>query len=101
MGCRQALERIAHLFCELFARMQAVGLNEGDFCKVPLTQGALGDALGASTVHVNRSLMELRHRGLISCEKQTLVIPDWERLTQFAGSDPAYLHLRTDTAEVA
>jgi CRP-like cAMP-binding protein len=93
LGCREAPQRIAHLFCELFARMGAVGMANGESCTIPLSQGALGDALGVSTVHVNRSLMELRGQGLIVFEKQVLTIPDWDRLKEYAGFDAAYLHL--------
>ncbi len=55
MGCRTALERVAHLVCELRVRLQAVGLTKGDAFKMQLTQAELADVLGLSTVHINRS----------------------------------------------
>jgi CRP-like cAMP-binding protein len=76
-----------------WVRRVSVALTTEHSCKLPLTQAALGDALGLSTVHVNRSIMELRRLGLITLEKQLLTIPDWERLEQYAGFDPTYLHL--------
>src|SRR3712207_8604800 len=51
---------IGHLLCELFTRLRAVGLTKSYVCEFPITQGELGDALGLSTVHVNRSLQEDR-----------------------------------------
>ena len=60
MGRRLAPARIAHVLCEVLVRMRAVGLANGDACELPITQAELGDALGLSTVHVNRSLQELR-----------------------------------------
>ena len=45
LGRRTALGRIAHLLCELHARLQAVGLCENDTYAFPVTQTELGDAL--------------------------------------------------------
>lgn len=59
MGRRSAVTRIAHVLCEVFVRLRAVGLAQERECELPLTQAELGDALGLSTVHVNRSLQEL------------------------------------------
>jgi hypothetical protein len=67
--------------------------------QAPAHPGRLGDALGLSTVHVNRSIMELRRLGLITLEKQLLTIPQWEELEQYAGFDPTYLHLVQPAAE--
>jgi CRP-like cAMP-binding protein len=100
MGRRDAPARIAHLFCELFTRMRAVGLTTGYSCNFPVTQSALADALGLSTVHVNRSIMDLRGQELIRLEKPTLTILNWEALTKCAEFDPLYLHMKT-SAEAA
>jgi CRP-like cAMP-binding protein len=93
MGRRDAPARIAHLLCELFLKLRAIGLTKGYSCNFPVTQSVLGDALGLSTVHVNRSLMELRGRGLITLEKQVLTILNWDELQKEGGFDPLYLHL--------
>jgi CRP-like cAMP-binding protein len=66
MGRRSALEHTAHLLCELFLRLQAVGLTEDHRFKLPLAQAELGDTLGLSTVHVNRVVQDLRTKGLIT-----------------------------------
>src|SRR5215204_5262999 len=58
-------ERIAHLFCELFMRLKAIGLNDGNSFQMPITQSELADATGLSTVHVNRTMQDLRASGLI------------------------------------
>jgi CRP-like cAMP-binding protein len=99
MGRRNAPSRIAHLICELFTKLRAVGLTRGYTCDFPITQSVMGDALGLSTVHVNRSLMELRGKGLIKLEKQVLTILNWHGLQKEGGFDPLYLHL--DVAEAA
>jgi CRP-like cAMP-binding protein len=93
MGRRDAPSRIAHVLCELFIKLQAVGLTKDHSCHFPITQSVIGDALGLSTVHVNRSLMELRGKGLIKLEKQVLTILKWDELRGEGGFDPLYLHL--------
>ena len=57
---------------------------------------ALGDhATGLSTVHVNRTLQELRGNRLISTPKSgRVVIEDWERLQEAGEFDATYLHLK-------
>jgi CRP-like cAMP-binding protein len=92
MGRRDAPAGIAHLFCELNRRLRAVGLTRGDAFDFPITQAVLGDALGLSMVHVNRSLMDLRGRGLITLDKHVLRILKSEELCEDAGFDEAYLH---------
>jgi CRP-like cAMP-binding protein len=100
MGRRDAPSRIAHLLCELFVKLRAVGLTKDHSCHFPITQSVLGDALGLSTVHVNRSLMELRGKGLITLEKQVLTFLKWDELREEGGFDALYLHLDT-VAEAA
>lgn len=96
LGQRSAYERVAHLFCEVFIRLQTVGLVEGDSCEFPVTQTELGDATGLSTVHVNRTLQDLRAAGLIVLKGRTLHIPDLPALKRAALFNPRYLHLGRD-----
>jgi CRP-like cAMP-binding protein len=93
LGQRDAVHRIAHLFCELHLRMGSVGLVTDNAFALPLTQAELGETMGLSTVHVNRALQELRTQGLIAFRANTLVIPDITRLRVKSGFNPNYLHL--------
>jgi CRP-like cAMP-binding protein len=93
VGQRNALERMAHLFCELLYRFRAVGLNEGNSCTLPLTQVELAETLGLSSVHVNRTLQELRRQKLITLENGTLTIQDLDALKEVSFFNPDYLHL--------
>ena len=61
-----------------------------------ITQVELADAIGVSTVHVNRVLQELRSAGLIQSKGTQITIPDWDRLKDVAEFDPLYLHLEKD-----
>jgi len=96
MGQREAYGRIAHLLCEMLVRMRAVGLAEGHACNLPITQAEFGDALGLSTVHVNRVLQELRANELIELKGDRLNILDWDKLKEEGGFDPTYLHLEQE-----
>jgi CRP-like cAMP-binding protein len=93
IGRRSAYTRIAHLLCEIFLRLRAVDLADDDECDFPITQTEIADALGLSTVHVNRSVQELRAAGLIDLRRGTLTILDWDGLKRAGEFDPAYLHL--------
>ena len=73
-------------------RLRVAGLARDRGCDLPITQAELADATGLSTVHVNRTLQDLRVQGLIEIGGGTLVVPDWEGLKRAAGFDPAYLH---------
>jgi len=98
IGRRSAFERIGHLFCEMYLKLQAVGLAEGYRCPLPLTQVDLADALGLTSVHVNRVLKEMRGRTLITLRSQTLVIEAWDELLRVSEFDPMYLHLEKRAA---
>lgn len=93
LGRRIALERVAHMLCELFERLRPVGLIEGNTCNFPITQTDLADATGLSVVHLNRTLQELRSAKLITLRERTLTIDDLDGLKQIALFSPNYLHL--------
>lgn len=90
---RSAPEQIAHLICELYVRLGVSGLVTDSSFSLPITQMELGEALGLSAVHVNRSLQQLRSEGLFSWHNQHIRILDWEALQRRASFDPRYLHL--------
>ena len=93
VGQRSAQERIAHLLLELFFRLRAVGLTDDHSCDFPITQTDIGEATGLTSVHVNRTLQDLRRDNLIELERKRLHIPDLERLMDVAMFKPNYLHL--------
>jgi CRP-like cAMP-binding protein len=95
VGCRSAIERIAHLFCELLVRLQVVGYASEDSYEFPITQLDLANTVGLSNVHVNRSLQELRRQGVIELKGRTLKILDRQRLKTIAEFNSKYLHLGT------
>lgn len=99
LGRRSAKERLAHLLCELSARLD---LNHGgksnfDF---PLTQEQIGDALGLTAVHVNRTMRVLSDEGLVAITNRTMTVPSVAQLRQIGGFDPSYLHVEQPIAQV-
>lgn len=93
LGQRTAIERVSHLLCELFMKLQVVGLTNGNSCDFPLTQVDLADATGLTAVHVNRTLQELRKQGLIELQSRTLTVPNMEALQDAGLFNKNYLHL--------
>lgn len=89
---REAYRRIAHLMCELHTRLSCLGLVTGSTCVVPLTQEQLGNALGLTSVHVNRMLRRLRDEGLMEFQNRTLTLCNLAGLQAVAGFDSNYLH---------
>lgn len=92
-GRRSATAHFGHLICELYLRLEAVGLaSEGRF-EFPVPQNELADALGFSLVHVNRTLQDLRATGLVSWKGSAVSILDFEGLARMSQFDPTYLNL--------
>ncbi len=93
LGRLPAPAHLAHLICEMYLRLEAVGAAENHAFEFPVTQTLLADALGLSTVHVNRVVQELRREKLIAWRGARVSIPNFDRLKLFAEFDPTYLNL--------
>lgn len=92
LGRRPAEERIAHLFCELHARLSLVGLVDNGHFSLPLTQEVIADSTGLTGVHINRMLQKLRNDGAILLKDGQLTILDVPKLAALANFDSQYLH---------
>jgi len=101
LGRKSALQRMAHLLCELGRRMEQAGRGERHEFTLDLTQAQLGEILGLTPVHVNRTLKALKGQGLVAVSGRTLRISDWERLAAIGDFDPAYLQMESDVARAA
>jgi CRP-like cAMP-binding protein len=89
--CQPADKRMAHLLCELRTRLEQVGLADDHTFLLPLTQQELGEALGISTVHANRTLQHLKDQGLVRIVDRRVAIADLAQLQAFAEFDEGYL----------
>lgn len=88
-----AIEHVAHLFCELYVRLYVVGLTDGASFEFPITQNVLAETVGLSAVHVNRTLQDLRANRLIAFDGLRVTILDWKGLREVGKFDPKHLHL--------
>ena len=91
VGARSAVVRLAHLFCEMYVRLERIGMAPHKTFPLPLTQVDLSDATGLTAVHANRMLRQLREQGLVAFRQGVVEILDWDALRAFASFDPAYL----------
>lgn len=87
LGRRNAKERMAHFLIEVFERLKRVGLAGEQTFELPLTQEMIGDALGLSVVHVNRTLKALREDGLATVGSGRATIHDFDALSLVADSE--------------
>jgi CRP-like cAMP-binding protein len=96
MGQLSAYAHMAHVFCEMFVRLRIVGLTIDLSYRLPITQVEMGDVLGLSSVHVNRTLQELRGSGLMSWDRHTVTINNWDGLVAAGQFDPTYLSMQSE-----
>lgn len=93
IGRRSAISRLAHLLCELQVRLKAVDMAQDHGYPLALTQAQLADASGLTQVHVNRTLKDLRDRGIVTVRGGKVTIGDWPALTEIAEFADDYLYL--------
>ena len=99
IGRRNARARVAHLLCELAVMLEAQGLVSDYGYELPMTQEQIGDAVGLTAVHVNRTLKSLEAEGLITRTKRSIGFPDWPRLRLVGDFNQRYLHLPLSRVE--
>ena len=93
VGRRDARARLSHLLCEFAVRLEKQGLAKDYGYELPMTQEQLGDAIGLTPVHVNRTIKSLEADGLIARKGRVISFPDWTRLQDVADFNRRYLHL--------
>ncbi|WP_138936684.1 Crp/Fnr family transcriptional regulator [Roseovarius arcticus] len=91
IGRREAEVRVAHFLLEFGARLALVGLGSKAGYACPLTQYLMADALGLSSVHVNRVLRKLREAGMVTFRAGFVTFDDYDRLVEFADFEQTYL----------
>jgi CRP-like cAMP-binding protein len=93
VGRRDARQRIAHLICEFAVRMQAAGRDGDGRSELPMTQEQLGDAVGLTSVHVNRTLKSLAADGIVHRDRRHISFDNWDRVRAVGDFSALYLHL--------
>lgn len=85
LGRLDALDRLTDWLLELHARLDTAGLCVGDAMPLPLTQEVIADALGLTSVHVNRTLSALRRESLIEVQGGRAIILNADRCRARVG----------------
>jgi CRP-like cAMP-binding protein len=93
VGRRDARTRLAHFLCEFALRVDLQGVKGNGGYELPMTQEQIGDALGLTSVHVNRTLRVLEGEGLLRRSGRKVVFPQWQELRRVADFSALYLHL--------
>lgn len=85
LGQRSAEQRIAYLLQHLTSRLKARNVIREDRYPLPLQQRHIADAVGLTTVHVNRVLRLFRTRGLCSLSDGILTVLDPSELERLGS----------------
>lgn len=76
MGRTSARERYATFLVDVHDRLTRAGLAQPDRFDLPLTQEQIGDLLGLTTVHTNRTVRMLEREGVIARQGSLLILRD-------------------------
>ncbi|WP_102961064.1 Crp/Fnr family transcriptional regulator [Mangrovicella endophytica] len=98
LGQRNAIERVSHLFCEIYYRLRGVGQAQDGQFEMPFSQTDLAETTGMTPVHLNRTVQDLRARGLIVWKGKRFHIVDLPGLINIAMFNENYLHFRHEGA---
>ena len=85
LGRGSAIERIATLMLDFRGRLMQAGIGDGDRFHLPMTQEHIGDHLGLTLVHVNRTLKRLREDGILTVRSGLVQIHDVDALALYAA----------------
>ncbi|MEZ0495097.1 Crp/Fnr family transcriptional regulator [Sphingomonas sp. IW22] len=88
LGRQSAYERLGHLLLELRERQAAAGGDVRNVIAMPLTQEMLGETLGLTTVHLNRTMQQLRREMMVRSTRLGMELPDPETLARVTDYQP-------------
>jgi CRP-like cAMP-binding protein len=84
-GCQTAHEKLCLLLFELYARFANAGLADRLSIELPISQVVIANALGLSTVHINRTFQHLKRERIILSDGHRLTILNLPMLQELAG----------------
>ncbi len=87
-----APRRLAHIFAEIWRRLWMIGLHEPKGFTTPFTQSDLAQMCGATPIHTNRAIRQLRGSGIADFDRGRVTIPDIAALERYAEFAPDYLY---------
>jgi CRP-like cAMP-binding protein len=93
VGRRDAISRVAHVFCQMALRYERLGQGNRHGFRLPMTQTDLADATGLTSVHVNRTLRLLRVRSIVDLRAGTVTVHDWDKMVTTGDFDAGFMLL--------
>jgi CRP-like cAMP-binding protein len=87
LGRRDSRARVARLLLKLERRLMTIGQTDADGYDCPISQYLIADALGLTSIHVNRVLRALREEKVVTVRKDRVTIHDRARLSEIAGDE--------------
>ena len=96
LGRTNAVERLATLLLDMLARLRMARDGTVDTIDLPLTQSEIGDALGLTSIHVNRTFRSMETRGMIVREGRRVRLPNEAALIAMVGFVDRYETVATD-----
>ncbi|MDT8878164.1 Crp/Fnr family transcriptional regulator [Halomonas saccharevitans] len=93
---RSARVQVSHFVLETYLRLSKLQSVDPGHMPFPVSQRLLGQILGLSPVHINRTLTALERDGVLEKHRAHIVIHDPARLRAEADFDDDYLSDRVD-----
>lgn len=80
LGTQRATERIRHFLSRIYLRLEGRITMRDNVFPLPLSQRDLADATGLTTIHVNRTIGELRDSGILDVGRGHVEILDRSKM---------------------
>lgn len=101
IGRTGAVDRLSTLLLDMLARLRTTAGGVVDSFELPLTQADIGDAVGLTKVHVNRTIREMERRDLIERNGKRIKIKNEAALVAAVGFVDRYHEIATDWLPLA
>lgn len=82
IGRMEARDRVAQFFLQVLSRLEVMDPAIGDSFTLPMSQELIGDALGLSAIHVNRTLRRLDREGQLHRDGQRITLLSRRKLAE-------------------
>ncbi|CAN5287464.1 Crp/Fnr family transcriptional regulator [soil metagenome] len=96
MGRASAKSRLASFLLDIIDRLRVADDDIKDSFELRLTQEEIGDAVGLTSVHVNRMIRQLENEGLIARSNGSITLLDEARLQEIGHYTNRYEDLDVD-----
>jgi len=87
-GAATARENLARFLVDIHARLTPIGAVVNDSFDLPLTQDVIGDLLGLTPVHVNRTVRNMQREGLIARDRRRITLLNLRALRSLSPVPP-------------